>query len=147
MMYMKKNSILFNITILLLTAVFSTAFISCNTTKEIPEDLSAPQLLRKGQLALDSSDYKLAERCFLKTIEKYGDDTNIYIETKYEMGHLYIKTKEYRKAWYAFDEILDLYDYDSSNSLPPAYKKLARIEMEKIPPKLVEEYEAESSQN
>lgn len=121
----------------------ATAFVSCNSTKEIPDDLSAPQLLQKGQVALDSSDYKLAERYFLKTIEQYGDNTDTYIEAKYELGHLYIKTKDYKKAWNALDEILELYSYAAIGDLPPAYKKLAKIEMEKIPAKKLEEFEAE----
>lgn len=130
MIFMKKTvlSLIFAI------FTFSAVFISCATVKEIPEDLTAPQLLQQGQAYLDVSDYKNAEAYFLETIKRYGDDTNTYIEAKYELGHLYIKTKDYEKAYNALDEILELYSYAMAGDLPPAYKKLAQIEMEKIPP-------------
>ena len=135
---MKMNK--FFCTSAIVCALFFT-LISCNTS----EDLSAPQLLQHGQEALDNSDSKLAERYFLKTIEKYGDDTNTYIEAKYELGHLYITTRDYKKAYIALDEILELYDYAMAGELPPAYKKLANIEMNKIPAKKLEEFKAEKN--
>ncbi len=131
------------------SAVFSLlafAFVSCNSTKEIPDDLTAPQLLQRGQAALDSADYKTSEKYFLKTIDEYGSDTSTYIEAKYELAHLYIKTRNYKKAYYALDEILELYDYAMTGELPPAYKKLANIEMGKIPANKIEEYKAERAQ-
>ncbi len=138
---MKMNKLFFASVLL---CVFF-AFVSCNTTKEIPDDLTAPQLLQRGQAALDSSDYKTSEKCFLKTIEQYGDDTNTYIEAKYELAHLYIKTRDYRKAYYNLEEILELYDYAMVGDLPPAYKKLVLIEMSKIPEKKLEELKAEKN--
>jgi len=111
----------------------------CNSTKNIPDDLSAPQLLQRGQASIDASDYKTAEKYYLKTIEQYGDDTNTYIEAKYELAHLYIKTKRYDKAYDNLTEILELYDYAVAGTLPAAYKKLAQIEMDKIPAAKLEE--------
>ena len=129
-----------------LLALFFT-FISCSSTKVIPDDLSAPQLLQKGQAALDASDYKTSERYFLKAIELYGDDTNTYIETKYELAHLYIKTRNYKKAYYTLDEILELYSYAMVGDLSPSYKKLAEIEMAKIPENKLQEYKSEKNSN
>ena len=129
-----------------MSAVFCAllfTFVSCMSTKEIPDDLSAPQLLQKGQVALDGADYKTAERYFLKTIEQYGEDTNTYIEAKYELAHLYIQTRDYTKAYNALDEILELYSYASYGQLPAAYKKLAQIEMDKIPERKLEALRAQ----
>ena len=123
---------------ILFTALALT-LIGCNSTKNIPDDLSAPQLLQRGQASIDASDYKTAEKYYLKTIEQYGDDTNTYIEAKYELAHLYIKTKRYDKAYDNLTEILELYDYAVAGTLPAAYKKLAQIEMDKIPAAKLEE--------
>ena len=112
---------------------------SCNTTKEIPEGLTAPQLLQKGQECLDNLDYKNAEAYYFATIERFGDNTDVYIETKYELANLYMKKKDYNKAYNALDEILELYSYAMTGDLPPAYKKLAQIQMDKIPPAKLEE--------
>ena len=60
---------------------------------------------------------------------------------KYELAHLYIKTKRWEKAYDNLSEILELYDYAMAGTLPPAYKKLAQIEMDKIPLAKLEEYQ------
>ena len=55
-----------------------------------------------------------------------------------------MKTRNYSKAYSALDEILELYSYAMTGELPPAYKKLAQIEMNKIPPARLEEFRKES---
>ena len=119
----------------------SASFIACTTIRPIPEDLTAPQLLQEGQACFDNSDYKNAEAIFLATIDRYGDNTETYIEAKYELAHLYIKTRDYYKAYIALDEILEIYSYAMVGDLPASYKKLAQIEMDKIPPAKLEEYQ------
>lgn len=128
---MKKITLL--ICTIALTGAAAFTAVSCRTVKDIPEDLTAPQLLQRGQSCLDNADYKSAEVYYKTTIDRYGDDTNTYIEAKYELAHLYMKRKKYEKARTALDEILDIYNNAPSGSLPAAYKKLAQIEMAKIP--------------
>lgn len=134
---MKKISSL--ICFFILTGVFALTMISCRTVKDIPEDLTAPQLLQRGQSYADMSDYKTAEAYYLETIERYGDDTNTYIEARYELAHLYLKMKNYEKARAVLEEIIELYDYAPTGSLPAAYKKLALIDLEKLPNRSEEE--------
>ena len=99
---------------------------------------------REVRQALIIQIIKLPKNIFLKTIEQYGDDTDTYIEAKYELAHLYIKTKRYDKAYDNLSEILELYDYAIAGSLPAAYKKLAQIEMDKIPSAKLEELQNSS---
>lgn len=113
--------------------LFGMMIFSCSSTKNIPEDLSAPQLLQQGQSFYDMADYKTAEAYYLRALENYGDNIETYIEVKYELAHLYNKTGNYEKAYIHLDEILNLYDYSRSGELPPAYKKLSQIELTKIP--------------
>ena len=124
---------------LILAGCLAMLLFSCQSIKDIPQDLSAPQILQMGQSYADSSDYKNAEACYLATIDRFGDDTNIYIEAKYELAHLYVKTKNYEKARVALEEILEIYDYATPGSLPAAYKKLAQMDMEKLPNRSAEE--------
>lgn len=120
--------------IIFISAIFLTLnLISCKTVKEIPQDLTIAQLIQKGQDAYGIANYEEAETYYLTAIERFGDNTNNYIEAKYELGHLYLKTKKYDKAHAAFTEILELYDYASTGMLPPEYKKLAQIGLSKIP--------------
>ena len=126
---MKKITSLICIVFLAGAALFT----SCQSVKDIPQDLTAPQLLQRGQSYADTGDNKNAEACYLATIERYGDDTPTYIEAKYELAHLYLKTKRYEKARAALEEIIEIYDYTPTGSLPAAYKKLAQLDLEKIP--------------
>ena len=132
---MKKIIVLLSI----ITLAAAVLFTSCQTVKDIPEDLTAPQLLQRGQSYADNADYKNAEACYLATIDRYGDNTDTYIEAKYELAHLYIKTRNYDKARSALEEILELYDYAMAGTLPAAYKKLAQLDMEKLPNRSEEE--------
>ena len=129
----------------ILILLCSVLFFACNSTKDIPQDLTAPQLLQRGQSCLDNADYKAAEAYFLATIDRYGDNTDTYIEAKYELAHLHIKTKKYDKAYAELTEILELYDYAMAGTLPAAYKKLSQIEMEKIPATKLAELRGETS--
>jgi len=121
------------ITIILSIAILLSAFAGCKTTKEIPEGLTKAQLIQRGQDAYSAGDYKTAELYYKNVIQNFGDNTETYIEAKYELGHLYLKTKDYEKAQEAFDEILELYAYASAGDLPASYKKLAEIGLSKIP--------------
>ena len=126
-MRMKKT--IFTIFMIALTAIF----LSCKTTKELSEDLTSAQIIQLGQDAFESSDYKEAERCYKTVIERFSSETATYVEAKYELGHIYIKTKKYDQAKAYFTEILEIYQADIYGSLPGSYKKLAQIGLSKIP--------------
>ena len=123
-----KKTIVF---IFIASVLFS--FVSCTSVKEIPTDLTASQLLQNGQTALGNGNYKVAEQYFTTTIQRYGMDTQIYVEAKYELGHLYMKKKNYEKAYENFSEILEIYENAPFGSLTPAHKKLTQLDMARIP--------------
>lgn len=126
---------------LVITLCF-TALCSCGSVSEIPSDLSSAQLLQEGQKAYSMGSYDVAEQYYLETVKRFGDDTQTYIEARYELGHLYIKTKDYRKAYANFTEILSIYDVAPVGTLPPAYKKLSDIGLSKIPASELEKIKA-----
>ena len=129
---MKKTLFLFTIFTLFFTVL---ALSSCKSLPEIPNDLTQAQIIQKGQNAFSAGDYKVAEYYYQTSIQRYGNNTESYIESKYELGHLYLKTKDYDKAEEAFNEILELYEYAAVGDLPASYKKLANIGLGKIPKK------------
>ena len=107
---------------------------SCNTVKFIPEDKTSAQIIQMGQNAAGSASYKSAIFCYETVIERYGTNPAIYAEARYETGYVYLKQKKYEKAYTVFTELLQLYDAMGS-AIPPAYKKLSEIGLEKIPEK------------
>lgn len=131
-----------NIIYTLITLAAFVLLFSCRSTPEISNNLTSAQLIQLGQNAYSASDYKNAEYYYTAVIQRFGMDTAVYIEAKYELGHLYVKTKNYEKAYEAFAEILELYDYAAVGDLPSAYKKLANIGMQKIPENKRAEYAA-----
>jgi len=136
------------ITYLLTILLFAASIIGCaSTKKDIPENLSAAQLIQLGQNEYSSGHYKASEQYYLTVIKRYGMDTAVYIETKYELGHLYVATRDYKKAYDAFSEILEIYEYASYGELPASYKKLAQIGMSKIPEAKRKELQAASEKS
>lgn len=118
---------------------------SCVSNKEIASDLTAAQIIQLGQNAVDVSDYNHAEKCFIEVIKRYGTNNANYVEARYELGHLFIKTKDYAQAFRAFSEILDMYSTAGIADLPPEFKKLAQIGMTQIPIKKLEAFLAEAN--
>ena len=108
-------------------------FASCRTVKDIPEDLTSTQLIQLGQNAYGSAQYKNAETYYKTVIARYGMDSSVYVEARYELGHLYLKQKKYAAAYASFKEILDMYAATTPGVLPGAYNKLAEIGMNRIP--------------
>ena len=108
-------------------------FFSCRTIKDIPEDLTSTQLIQLGQNAYGSAQYKNAETYYKTVIARYGIDSSVYVEARYELGHLYLKQKKYAAAYASFKEILDMYASTTPGVLPGAYNKLAEIGMKRIP--------------
>lgn len=109
------------------------AITSCATTKEITPDLTAQQIMQLGQEAYSNGDYKSAEFYYTATLTRYGMDTQIYIQARYEIGHIAIRTKDYEKAYRNFNEILTIYDSVGAGVLNPSYKVLAQKGISQIP--------------
>lgn len=126
-------------------ALVAIVLFSCNSVPdEIPADLDASQLIQLGQDKYDAGKYKASEMYFNAVLERYGMDIKRYVEAKYELGHLFIKTKKYENAYNNFNEILEIYE-NVPAGLPGAYKRLSQIELEKIPQKALDEIAAKNA--
>lgn len=112
----------------------SGIFFSC-ASKDIPTDLTAAQIIQKAQNAYEKLDDKSAIYYYETLIKRYGTNLAIYVEGQYELGHIYLRTHKYEKAYPYFEEIIKIYDDTSYGDLPTAYKKLAEIGISQIPEK------------
>lgn len=107
---------------------------SCASNAPIPQDLTAKQLIQNGQDSFSSGKYKMALRYYNELLNRFGtSDMSIFVEAKYEIGHIYMKQKKYNEARTNFNEIVDLYAATMPGVLPGAYLKLSKVELEKIP--------------
>lgn len=117
----------------MLIALFAALLlVSCATVKDIPEDLTAAQLIQKGQDAQVNGQYSNAEEYFKAAIQRYGDDPATYVEVRYELANLYYKSHKKTEAAGMYKEIIDMYDAAEYGTLPTAYKRLAEIGLEKL---------------
>lgn len=121
------------IIILTVLFTFSLSFFSCRTLKEIPEDKTSAQIIQMGQNYVGNGDYKSAEFCYNTVIDRYGSDPSIYVESKYELGRVYLAQRKYEKAYNVFTELLEIYDSGYGMMLPGSYKKLCNISISQIP--------------
>ncbi len=118
---------------ILIIALFAAIFASCSSVpKEIPEDLTAQELIQKGQTEFEKGHYTASLMYYNAVTERFADTPAVYLEASYEIGHLYMKQKKYDKAEVILQEILDVYANAQPGALPGAYNKLAQLEMDKI---------------
>ena len=127
--YMKRTSL----KSIFIIALCSAFFAACSTVpKEIPLELSAQELIQKGQNEFENGHYKASLAYYNAVTERYASEPAVYIEATYEIGHLYMREKDYDKAEEVFQEILDIYASAQPGTLPGAYNKLSQISMDKI---------------
>lgn len=118
---------------ILVIALAAAFFAGCSTVpKEIPAELTAQELIQKGQTEFENGRYRAALAYYTAVTERYADSPPIYAEATYEIGHLYIRQKKYAKAEPVLQGLVDLYAAAQPGTMPGAYQKLAQLELEKI---------------
>lgn len=121
------------IIITLCSSLFAINISSCSTVpKEISEELTAQELIQKGQTEFEYGRYKASLAYYNTVCERYADAPAFYLEAYYEIGHLYMKQKKYEKAKAVFEDILHIYADAQPGTLPGSFRKLSEGEMEKI---------------
>lgn len=103
--------------------------------KDIPQNLSAEELINLAQSSYDSGNVKAAQAYYEAIIIRYGDQMDKLVEAEYEIAHLKIKQKKWQQAIPDLQRILSYYEADTTGVLPSAFKKLAELDMAKVPEK------------
>lgn len=120
--------------------ICGTTVISCaSTPKEVPYEATSREIIQLAQTEYDAGRISNALFYYETLIMRYGSDTAVYVEARYEIGHIYFKQKRYREAAAIFTEILDIYNSLQPGEIPGSFKKLAQNDLSKIP----EEYLSE----
>lgn len=101
--------------------------------EEIPADLTAEELIQLAQFSYDSGNTKAAQAYYETIIIRYSHDINLLIEAEYEIAHMKIKERKWAQAVPDLQRILHYYETDTTGTLPLAYKKLAQIDLAKVP--------------
>ena len=117
------------------SVLFVTSFLfSCTTVMpDIPNDLTAREIVQRAQDSYNSGHDKVAMYYYDTLIARYGMDTSIYLEGKYEIAHIYIKAKNYSEAVPLLEEIISIYDNSVPGSFSGEYYKMAKNDLAKVP--------------
>ncbi len=106
---------------------------SCMSSKvDVPLDASAREIVQMAQTAFDEGHSKKSINYYQVLLQRYGMDTAIYIEGRYETAHIYVKEKKYAEAEPLLNEVLEIYGSSQPGMLPGSFRKLAENDMKKI---------------
>ena len=110
-------------------------FSSCNTLKNVPDDITPQELLREAQNAYDRGSARKALAYYDLLAERFGDDAGAYVVARYEAAHIYVKKHKYAKAEPILQEVIEIYRNVPAGTLSGSYLKMAETDLAKIPQK------------
>ena len=126
MNFMKFNHIILVLTISLLIAACATGPII------VPENLTAPELIQRGQEASDRNRYSHSIQYYSAVLERFPFDIDYICAAEYEIAFIHYKQKNYDLAKTEFNKLLERYNVPDEELLPPQFKILSGIVLQKI---------------
>lgn len=128
---------------------FALFLLCCKSTDiVIPEDLTAAQLIQRGQDAAANDNYKEADLYYIATLDRYGSDLKCYVEARYELAHSFTKQERFDEAKTMYTEIINIFEQANAiYQVQPKYKKLAQIGLDTIAAAKKEQLEKEEKKN
>jgi outer membrane protein assembly factor BamD (BamD/ComL family) len=98
----------------------------------VPEGLSAAELIQRGQEASDKNRYNQALQYYEAIIERFPSDIDDICAAEYEIAFIHYKQKRYAEARRELDALLLRYTVPDAEFLPPQFKILATIVLERL---------------
>jgi outer membrane protein assembly factor BamD (BamD/ComL family) len=118
----------------LLVLVFLPLLIAaCASGPEvIPMELTAEELIQRGQEASDRNRYEVSLRYYETILERFPGDLGNVCAAEYEIAFIHYKQKKYAEAKDEFTDLLARYDDPDEELLPPKFRILSTKILEKI---------------
>jgi outer membrane protein assembly factor BamD (BamD/ComL family) len=125
---MKLNNKILAALIVIITAV------SCVSTGpvEVPDGLTAAELIQRGQEASDRNRYNVSLQYYEAVIERFSYDIDNVIAAEYEIAFIHYKEKNYELSKTEFNSLLARYNTPDQELLPAQFKILSNIVLGKI---------------
>ncbi len=111
----------------------SLFFSSCLTVDSVPQEMTAPELLREAQNSYDKGSSRKALVYYQALAERYGSDATMYVTARYETAHIYIKKHKWAKAEPILQEVIEIYRNMPAGTISGSFLKMAESDLEKIP--------------
>jgi outer membrane protein assembly factor BamD (BamD/ComL family) len=110
-----------------------TACKSVPSPDDIPADITPAELIQNAQTSYDNGNTPAAEVYYRVLADRFSDDLSARVVAEYEIGHIKVKQKKWEEATSLLTGVLSYYDSADAYLLPSEYKKLATMDMAKIP--------------
>jgi len=98
----------------------------------IPDDMTPAELIQRGQEASDRNRYSVSLQYFASVIDRFQYDIDNILAAEYEIAFIHYKQKKYDIAKVEFAAILERYNTPDEALLPPSFKILSRMILDKI---------------
>jgi tetratricopeptide (TPR) repeat protein len=98
----------------------------------IPEELTPAELIQRAQEASDRNRYSQALQYYTALLERNRTNIDLVCTAEYEIAFIYYKQKKYSQAKEDFNALLERYNAPGGDLLPPQFKRLATIVLERI---------------
>ena len=114
--------------------LFSMAvFFSCASgPANIPDNLTAAELIQRGQEASDRNKNSLALQYYETLLYRFPYDADSVCAGEYEIAFIHYKQKKYDIAKTEFTNLLERYNTPDAALLPPQFKVLSQKLVERI---------------
>ncbi|MDR2102690.1 MAG: tetratricopeptide repeat protein [Treponema sp.] len=103
-----------------------------STSEEIPVGLSPEELIQQGQEFSDRNRYDRALQYYETVLERFAGNIDSVCAAEYEIAFIHYKQKKFETAKEEFNALIARYDTPDEELLPPQFKKLALIVLERL---------------
>jgi outer membrane protein assembly factor BamD (BamD/ComL family) len=98
----------------------------------IPSEMSAAELIQRGQEASDRNRYSLSLQYYQALLSRNIADIELVCAAEYEIAFIHYKQKKYAEARSEFETLLERYNTPDEELLPQQFKKLSTIVLNRI---------------
>ena len=115
--------------------VFFAVFLltSCATGRVfIPDDLTPAELIQRGQAASDRNRFNHALQHYEALIQRFPFNIDAVCAAEYEIAFIHYRQRRYDIAVEKFNALLARYEGPDAELLPPQFKILSLIVLERI---------------
>ncbi|MDR2070265.1 MAG: tetratricopeptide repeat protein [Treponema sp.] len=98
----------------------------------VKADTSPAEIVQRAQEASDKNRYNQALEYYEIILERFPDDIDMVCTAEYEIAFIHYKQRKYDLAREEFNALLERYDSPDEVLLPPQYKRLAAIVLERM---------------
>ena len=117
---------------LLLSLSAALLLFSCATNAGITDEMSATELIQRGQEAMDRNRYKLAIQYYQALYDNNRTNIDLIITAEYHIAFIHYKQGKNEQARAEFNAVLEYFNSPDEELYPQHFKRLSQIVLNSI---------------